>query len=972
MHRSLVIAAAFALPLALASIDCVPETFDEPLDDLPESDAHALTEHARGGPPVSAADRSPTTPGDSVPTTQRAARAWDLDAYQPKMVDHCDEPASGVMTAWTDGASWELPLLHTDVDAAISGMVADVSVIQTFTNPFDDPIEAVYTFPLPDDAAVDGMTLRVGDRVIEASVHEKDEAKEIYEEARRGGLMAARLDQERPNVFVQNVANLMPGAVIEVELHLVQPLEFEDGGYDWTFPLVVGPRYVPGDDDPNPATGGQVDLAAARDALDVPYSPTRTGNDVDIAVSVDAGVAITDIHSPSHDIVVDRFGAAGADVALAPDDTIPNKDFVLRYEVGGEAPEVALLAQHDDDDPVFMLVIQPPAEAFVTDDIVTPKEMVFVVDTSCSMSGYPLDKAKDAMTLAISEMNPDDRFTVMDFNDKVSRLAPRPLDNTTANRRKGLAYVESFRGNGGTRMLDGIEAALDLPADPELLRTVVFLTDGYIGNEADILSAIDQRLGARTRLFSLGIGSSVNRYLLDRMAKAGRGDVEYVLHAEQADEAVANLYERIRNPVITNLEVDFGGAEVSGVYPDPLPDLFAGQPIVLMGRYSTPGPATITVRGQTRNGPYEQVVDVVLPADGDDHPGLPSLWARQVVDDLESRNRGGQDEALNAELLDLALHHGLMTRLTSMVAVDSEVVNPGGDAERHEVPLETPEGVDLEAAAGPLGPDGLARPNHTAAANPVRPPACDRFDDRGLGGEGGLIGVSGAGLGGSAYGYGSGSAMVGGRASGSGTTASKGREVHFNYSPKKGLGTRGSGLGGGGTAQSLGGLGSRGMGSGASGYGKGGGLRKKVARPEAPRGSEADEPAPAPVQGLPEGSGGREQRAGNTPTSTVGDPIILGAIDKSTIDRVVKNNLAAVRYCYQRVLQARPNLGGKITLKFVIGKDGAVSSAAVKTTTLGSPAVEDCVVKRFEAMQFPKPRGGGIAIVTYPLVFNPD
>lgn len=943
MNRSLVITAALALPLALASIDCVPETFDEPLEALPSEGVHAaLTEQVPAGPSTTA----PTAHARrAARDRQPAPRDWDLDAYRPKMVDHCDPPRSGVMTAWTDGASWELPLLHTDVDAAISGMVTDVSVVQTFTNPFDEPIEAVYTFPLPDDAAVDGMTLRVGDRVIEASVHESEEAKEIYEDAKRAGQMAARLDQERPNIFVQNVANLMPGTVIEVEIHLVQPLVFEDGGYDWSFPLVVGPRYVPGDDDPNP--GAAVDLAAAREAVDAPYSPVRTGNDVDIYVTVDAGVPITAVRSPSHDLLIEERGGSTATATLAPGDTIPNKDFVLRYEVGGEAPEIALLAQHDEDDPVFMLVIQPPADAHITDDIVTPKEMVFVVDTSCSMSGYPLDKAKDAMTLAITEMNPDDRFTVMDFNDTVSELAPTPLDNTEANRRKGLAYVDRFRGSGGTRMLDGIEAALDLPADPELLRTVVFLTDGYIGNEADILSAIDQRIGARTRLFSLGLGSSVNRYLLSRMAKAGRGDVEYVLHAEAADEAVENLYERIRNPIVTNIEVDFGGADVSGVYPDPMPDLFSGQPLVLLGRYSTPGPMTVTVTGQTRSGPFEQVVDVVLPADGDDHPGLPSLWARQVVEDLESRNRNGQDEALNAELLDLALRHGLMTRLTSMVAVDSQVVNEGGDARRHEVPLETPEGVDLEAAAGPVGADGLARPSHAAR---TEPPACDRFAD----GEGDLLGglgASGFGSGGSAFGSGAG--LLGSRQIGGG-----------------GLGSRGSGLGGGGTSQGLGGLGTRGVGSGASGYGRGGGLRKKVSRPHTPRPAPADEPAPAAREWPAD-----EGEAPAPPSGGVHDPsaaVVLGAIDKDSIDRVVKKHINAIRYCYQRQLQARPDLAGKVVIKFVIGQDGTVTSQETKTSTLKSPAVEDCVLGRFARMTFPEPRGGGIVIVSYPFLFSPQ
>ena len=928
---------ALTLPLMVTLVDCVP---GDPEDiDGPSGFGASKTTlsdpggHAAKMPNARSAIRAATRPGD-VP---RPTGSWPgSDTLRATPIDGCDEPRSGTLSTWADGGTWSLPLLHTDVETHISGMVADVSVVQTFTNPFDEPIEAVYVFPLPDEGAVDGMTLRIGDRVIDASVHEKEEAKAIYEQARDEGRVAARLDQERPNIFKQHVANLMPGAIIEVELHVVQPLTFEDGGYDWSFPLVVGPRFMPGDDDSNPGNGASTDLGEGREALDAPYSPTRTGNDVGIRVTVDAGVAVHSMHSPSHEVDVERDSESSGHVNLAPVDTIPNKDFVLRYEVGGEQPEVAVLAQHGERDSVFMLVIQPPSDAFVTDEIVTPKEMVFVVDTSCSMSGFPLNKAKDAMNLAIEEMNPDDRFLVMDFNDRVSSLAPRPLPNTSANRTKSRSYVESFRGSGGTRMLDGIEASLDLPADEELLRTVVFLTDGYIGNEADILAAIDQRLGSRTRLFSLGIGGSVNRYLLDRMAKAGRGDVEYVLHQEDADEAVENLYERIRNPIVTNLEVDFGDAEVTDVYPNPLKDLFAGQPLVLMGRYTTPGPMTLTVTGRTRQGPFEQRIAVELPASGSEHPGLPSLWARQVVEDLETRNRNGQDEALNDELLELALAHSLMTRLTSMVAVDNEVVNPGGEAKNLDVPLETPEGVDLEAAAGPIGPDGLARPLRAAT-----PPACPVSDAEGLGmmGSGGGYGSGGGGYGSGGGGYGSGSGA---------------------------LRSRGSGRGGGGSAWGLGVRGAMGIGGGGL-EGQPGAARRIPAasmRPSAMISAEPQPPAEMPI--TPD--------AGAALRTEAGDAIVLGfgSLDKSVIDRVVRMRLNQVRACYERGLQLRPELAGKVVVKFVIGKDGTVSSLRMRSSTLGDETVEACIEKRMITMIFPEPTGGGTVVVSYPLVFVPS
>jgi len=880
LHAGLLV---LTVPFALLLADCLPSEFDEGggVERLDEVEQLDEGDERLAGPSA-----------DSPQTALRERSEPSLAHAAPIAIDHCEVPGSGILRTWTDGAAFALPLLHTDIDARISGMVADVSLVQTFVNPFPSPIEATYVFPLPQDAAVDGMTLRIGDRVIEASVHERHEAKEIYEQARDEGRVAARLDQERPNVFEQHIANLMPGAVVEVELHLVQPLSFEDGGYDWTFPLVVGPRYTPDDAGPNAGVPR------------APDSPTRTGNDVSIAVSVDAGLAVSSLRSPSHDVRIEPDTHGGM-VSLSPDDAIANKDFVLRYEVGGAHPEVALLAQHDEHDSVFMLMIQPPADAFVTHDIVTPKEMVFVVDTSCSMSGYPLDKARDAMTLAIDGMNPDDRFLVMDFNDKVSALAPRPLPNTLANRRRSHAFVDAFRGSGGTRMLDGIEASLNLPSQPDLLRTVVFLTDGYIGNEADILAAIDERLGSSTRLYSLGIGSSVNRYLLESMAKAGRGDVEYVLHAEDADRAVENLYERIRNPIVTDLAVDFGDADVHDVFPDPLADLFAGQPLVLMGRYSTPGPMTVTLTGRTRQGPYEHTLTVDLPARAEDHPGLPSLWARKVVEDLESRNRGGDDEALNERVLQVALDHGLMTRLTSMVAVDTEVSNPGGAARTHGVPLETPDGV--------------------------QPPACPAHSQSGdLGGLGGY--GMGAGLLGSGSGSGGISGLLGGTASGSG-----------------GLGSRGIGVGGGGAGY----------------YGKGGGLR-------APRSALPVRPSPQAIPS-PERSGHSTLAIDvpEAPTAAAGETMVLGSIDKSVIDRVVRQQLNGIRACYQRGLQLRPDLGGKVVARFVIGADGSVSEVTLRSSTLGEPTVQACIQGRLAGMTFPAPPGGGIVIVSYPFVFSP-
>ena len=606
------------------------------------------------------------------------------------------DPSQGVMRVTRGEEIWELPLVHTDVDAEISGFIADVEVRQVYANPFDEPIEAVYLFPLPDDGAVDDMEMRVGDRVIVGEIHRREEAREIYEAARDAGQTAALLDQERPNIFSQSVANILPGEAVEVIIHVVQPLKYENGGYEWAFPMVVGPRFVPAQ---GTGESGGTDPGEDAARLDATVSPTRTGNDIAVRAWVDAGLAIQDVRSPSHEVDITREGDEQAGVVISPKDSIPNKDFILRYDVAGQAPEAALLTHRGELGGYFMLMIQPQAAEFVTDDVVTPKEMVFVVDTSGSMRGYPLDKAKEAMTLAISEMNPDDRFYVMDFNSAVSSLSPHTLANTKENRRRGLKFVQDFRGEGGTNMLEGMKAALDLKSDPDLLRTVLFMTDGYIGNETEILAAVEEHLGG-SRLYSFGVGSSVNRYLLDRMSKVGRGHVQYLRQDEEAEPAIAAFYERIRNPLLTDIGVEWEGVEVVDVYPDPVPDLFAGQPIVLVGRYEQPGEGVVRVTGRIRGRSHVQEIPVVFPEIQEEHDALASLWARTVIEDLESRQYKHQIEAIAEEITLIALKYRLMSRYTSFVAVEERVVNEDGAPKTVRVPLETPEGVDHEGIFG--------------------------------------------------------------------------------------------------------------------------------------------------------------------------------------------------------------------------------------------------------------------------------
>lgn len=574
----------------------------------------------------------------------------------------------------------DVPLEHTEVAIRIDGHLADASLTQTFRNPYPDKIEAVYLFPLPTNAAVNAMTIETGGRIIEGRLRERDDARRTYERARRKGHVAALLTQERPNLFTQAVANIEPGATVKVTLRYVQSLTYEDGGYELVFPMVAGSRYVP--------TG-----AGTGDALVQKSLPAgqRSSHDIGLTLEVDAGVPISSIASPSHRIELERASPSRASLHLAAGGTIPNKDFVLRYRVAGAQPAFAAHTHRGaDGQGAFFLVVQPP----VSDAPIapTPREIVFLLDTSSSMAGEPLAKAKEVVRRVLGGLRPDDTFQIVRFDDAASALGPRAIANKPRNVGYVLDWLDALDAAGGTEMTTGIEAALAVPNDPARLRLVVFLTDGYVGNEDEILALVGDRLGA-SRLFSFGVGSAVNRYLLEEMAALGRGDAQVVSPAEDTAAAVERFYRRIDRPVLTDISIDWHGLPVSDVVPAAIPDLFAGQPIVLAGHYGAAGGGTVTVRGVQGGRPVSFEVPVTLPERAD-HPAVASVWARARIREL-SRGLVRQIDptartATVRQITDLALTHRLMSRYTAFVAVDSAEVTAGGAARRVKVPVEVP------------------------------------------------------------------------------------------------------------------------------------------------------------------------------------------------------------------------------------------------------------------------------------------
>ncbi|MBI4669644.1 MAG: VWA domain-containing protein [Elusimicrobia bacterium] len=432
------------------------------------------------------------------------------------------------------------------------------------------------------------------------------------------------------------MANIPPGEEIEVKIRYSQDIHYEDGVYRFVFPMVVGPRYIPPRLSPLPQEGGEGRVRGyVSDALRL--SPPalkpgeRSGQDISLAVKIDAGVAIKNISCLSHVVDIEQKEPGAAFVKLDSADSIPNKDFVLTYETSGEKVETALLAHKKGREGYFSLIIQPktglaPAE-------MTARELVFVLDTSGSMSGFPIETAKEAIRRFLEGLNPNDTFQIIEFAGNARLLFPKPLVNTRQNIELAREALMNLRGGGGTEMLEGIRLALNTPKDPHRLRIVFFMTDGYIGNEREILAFIEQNLGD-SRIFPLGAGSSVNRFLLEEMALLGRGFVQYVRYNEdhvRLQKTIDGFYEKLAKPYLTDLELDWGGLKPADIYPQRIPDLFAGQPLAIHGRYFKAGQGTIAFKGKLAGKPWSKTIAVELPQESAEHEVLGKLWARACI-----------------------------------------------------------------------------------------------------------------------------------------------------------------------------------------------------------------------------------------------------------------------------------------------------------------------------------------------------
>jgi len=578
----------------------------------------------------------------------------------------------------------QLPLKSTSVAVEIAGVIADVTVTQVYENEGNKPLEAVYIFPGSTRAAVYGMRMTIGERTINAKIRTREAARKEYEQARQDGRSASLLEQHRPNVFQMNVANILPSDVIKVELKYTELLVPLDTVYEFVYPTVVGPRYVDQPAAETPMTEGWT----ANPYLHAGELPSYS---FDISVRMAAGLPIRDITCTSHRTQTDYYGPATASVNLDPSERQSgNRDFVLRYRLAGARLETGLLLHEGENENFFLLMMQPPKR--VSQEQIPPREYIFIVDVSGSMHGFPLNISKKLLKDLIGGLRPTDRFNVLLFAAGSQLLSELSLPATSANIRLAIDTIEKQRGGGGTRLLGALNRALALPEMEGFSRTVVIATDGYVAVEEEAFDLIRNNLG-RANMFAFGIGSSVNRDLIEGMARVGMGEPFVITRPEEAPVTAKRFQKLIASPVLTNIEAEFDRFKVYDVEPPSIPDVLADRPVIIFGKWRGRPDGRIRVRGLSADGPFEQELDVSATRPSNTNAALRYLWARHRIALLADYNRlQPQDERVK-EVTNLGLTYNLLTAYTSFVAVDSQRRLKDGKVVTVRQPLPLPEGV---------------------------------------------------------------------------------------------------------------------------------------------------------------------------------------------------------------------------------------------------------------------------------------
>ncbi len=605
----------------------------------------------------------------------------------------------------------QMPLKSTQANVSIAGVIADVTIKQVYKNEGKNVLEAIYIFPASTRAAVYAMKMKIGEREINAIIQEKNQARQLYEEAKNQGKTASLLEQKRPNVFQMQVANILPGDNISVELKYTELIIPESAVYKFVFPTVVGPRYNNTTTDEKPE-----DSWVSNPYLEEGKSPDYT---FDLKVNLNAGMPLSGIKSSTHDISVNYIGKSQAEIALKnPEVFQGNKDFVLQYKLSGNQIQSGVLLFEDRDENYFLAMVQPPQK--VTTDMIPPREYIFIVDVSGSMYGFPLDISKALMKNLLQNLRSMDKFNVLLFAGSSQSLFTSSIPATPENIRKAVDLIDKQQGGGATELLPALQKALAMKSDEETSRSFVIITDGYVTVEKEAFDFISKNLG-RANFFAFGIGSSVNRYLMEGMAHVGNGESFIVLEPKEAGKISEKFRNYISSPVLTNIKFAYPGFEVYDMQPSSYPDVFAEKPLIVVGKYKGAATGTIKVTGSAAGKEFSESFNLNNYKAVKNNAALKYLWAREKIRLLDDYTKLGENQELTKEITALGLKYNLLTNYTSFIAIDSEIRNNGKNITTVKQPLPLPEGVSNHAVGSAQGMAKTARSSRNSkfAAAPL-------------------------------------------------------------------------------------------------------------------------------------------------------------------------------------------------------------------------------------------------------------
>ena len=609
-----------------------------------------------------------------------------------------DQVKSGSLLIETGvpGVFLPAPALETDVAIRVTGIVARATVRQRFANTAGDCVEGVYVFPLPESAAVDRMRLTIGERVIEAEIRERAEAKQVYEQAKAEGKKASLLEQERPNVFTASVASIGPNEEVEIEIEYQETLRYDEGKFHLRFPMVVGPRYIPGSAavEGSPGLGWAVNTDQVGDAARITPAVLRPGearvNPVRLRVELETGVKLRRLGSATHTLKAAPIGEVSYAVTVADEAAAADRDFELTWEPDlGDRPKPAVFAENLDGQVFALLVVLPP-DGTAVPGARLPRETIFVIDTSGSMYGPSIDQARRSLIFALDRLHPEDRFNVIEFNHVMRRLYGESRRALSESVREAKEWVGMLQANGGTEMLPALRAALEGADEGSEVRQVVFVTDGAVGNEAELFRYIHDHLG-RSRLFTVGIGSAPNSHFMTKAAEFGRGTFTYVGSPGEVDEKMGGLFRKLESPMLTDVRVEWDDPAVEA-WPGKIPDLYAGEPLLVAARLSSAA-GSVRVSGERAGARWSERIPVRVSTD---QRGVDRLWARRKIAALMDRmTEGANRDSVKCEVVDVALRHHLVSSFTSLVAVDlTPTLARGAVCVARAVPVHLPAGWD--------------------------------------------------------------------------------------------------------------------------------------------------------------------------------------------------------------------------------------------------------------------------------------